>query len=46
MANAMLAGLIRDGILIESEKGGRKRARRFRFNMPESAPVRVRANTK
>lgn len=38
-ASAWLAGLVRDGILIEVEKGTRKRATRFRFNLPESAPV-------
>ena len=36
-ANAMLTGLVRDGILAEVEKGIGKRARRFRFNLPESA---------
>jgi len=36
-ANAKLAGLVRDGILIEAEKGTRKRATRYRFNLPESA---------
>jgi hypothetical protein len=35
-ANARLAGLVRDGILIEAEKGTRKRATRYRFNLPES----------
>jgi hypothetical protein len=38
-ANAMLSGLVRDGVLIEAEKGTRKRATRFRFNLPDSAPV-------
>jgi len=32
-ASARLAGLVRDGILIEVEKGTRKRATRFRFNL-------------
>jgi hypothetical protein len=43
-ANALLAGLVRDGILIEVEKGTRKRATRFRFNLPPSAPPPVLAN--
>ena len=38
-ANAMLGGLVRDGVLIEAEKGTRKRATRFRFNLPEVASV-------
>lgn len=38
-ANAMRAGLVRHEILIEVEKGTRKRATRFRFNLPESAPT-------
>ena len=38
-ASAWLAGLVRDGVLIEVEKGTRKRATRFRFNLPDSAPV-------
>jgi hypothetical protein len=38
-ASAWLAGLVRDGVLIEAEKGTRKRATRFRFNLPDSAPV-------
>ncbi len=32
--SAWLAGLVRDGVLIEVEKGTRKRATRFRFNLP------------
>jgi hypothetical protein len=36
-ASAMLSGLVRDGVLIEADKGTRKRATRFRFNLPESA---------
>ncbi len=36
-ANAMLGGLVSDGVLIKVEKGTRKRATRFRFNLPESA---------
>lgn len=43
-ANAMLGGLVRDGVLSEAEKGTRKRATRFRFNLPDSAPV-VDTNT-
>ena len=39
-ASAWLAGLVRDGVLIEVEKGTCKRATRFRFNLPDSAPVR------
>ena len=38
-ANAMLAGLVRDEILIEVEKGTRKRATRFRFKLTESGPA-------
>ncbi len=38
-ASAWLAGLVSDGVLIEVEKGTRKRATRFRFNPPDSAPV-------
>ena len=34
-ANALLGGLVRDGILIEVEKGTRKQATRFRFNLAE-----------
>jgi hypothetical protein len=34
-ANALLGGLVRDGILTEVEKGTRKRATRFRFNLTE-----------
>ena len=30
---------MRDGILIEVEKGARKHATRFRFNLPESSPA-------
>ena len=39
-ANGMLSGLVRDVILIHAEKGKRagRRATRFRFNLPESAP--------
>ncbi|HEU5125103.1 MAG TPA: hypothetical protein VFW05_13695 [Verrucomicrobiae bacterium] len=33
-ASAWLAGLVRDGILSVVEKGTRKRATRFRFNLP------------
>lgn len=36
-ASAWLAGLVRDSVLIEVEKGTRKRATRFRFNLPDSA---------
>ena len=36
-ANAMLLGLVRDGILILVEKGTRKRATRFRFHLPETS---------
>jgi len=36
-ANVMLGGLVHDGILNIVEKGTRKRATRFRFNLPESA---------
>jgi len=43
-ASAWLAGLVRDGVLIEVEKGTRKRATRFRFNLPDSTPV-VDTNT-
>jgi hypothetical protein len=38
-ANARLGGLVRDGVLIEVEKGTRKRATRFRFSLPDSAPI-------
>ena len=38
-ASAWLAGFVRDGILTEIQKGTRKRATRFRFNMPENAPT-------
>jgi hypothetical protein len=34
-ASAWLAGLVRDGVLVEGEKGTRKRATRFRFNLRE-----------
>jgi hypothetical protein len=37
-ASAWLNGLVRDGVLVEVEKGTRKRATRFRFNIPESTP--------
>ena len=43
-ANAILGGLVRDGVLNEVEKGTRKRATRFRFNLPDSVPV-VDTNT-
>jgi hypothetical protein len=43
-ASAWLAGLVRDGVLIEVEKGTRKRATRFRFDLPDSVPV-VDTNT-
>jgi hypothetical protein len=43
-ANAILGGLVRDDVLIEVEKGTRKRATRFRFNLPDSTPI-VDANT-
>jgi len=35
-ASGWLAGLVRDGVLIEVEKGTRKRATRFRFKLPPS----------
>ncbi len=35
--NALMGGLVRDGILIETEKGTRRRATRFRVNLPELA---------
>jgi hypothetical protein len=38
-ANAILGGIVRDGVLNEVEKGTRKRATRFRFNLPDSTPV-------
>lgn len=40
-ALAWLAGLVRDGILTEVEKGkrGGRRATRFRFNLPDAAPA-------
>ena len=34
-ASAWLAGLVRDGVLVEVEKGTPKRATRFRFNLRE-----------
>jgi hypothetical protein len=46
-ASAMLAGLVRDGILIEVEKGTRKRATRFRFNLASYAPAKeIQTNAK
>jgi hypothetical protein len=38
LANAMLAGLVRDGVLrvVEKEKRAEKKARRFRFNFASS----------
>lgn len=38
-ANAMLHGLVSDGILIEVERGTRKRATRFRFDLPPPVPL-------
>jgi hypothetical protein len=36
--STMLAGLVRDGLLVMIEKGTRKRATRFRFNLPPAPP--------
>ena len=38
-ANATLAGLVRDGLLIVAVNGTRKKATRFRFNHPDSPPI-------
>ena len=38
-ANAMLTGLVRDGIMFIAEKGTAKRATRFHFNLTDSAPA-------